>query len=270
MNFNLSKRSSRSLRSRNSGIALVSVLWLVLLLSGLAATVAYVARVEALLTRRAFDLARLQAAADAAVVSTIANLSDVQVSGGLQVGVTQKFHFNDIPVTVVVSSESGRIDLHSAEPELVLAYLRSRGLTPDVTTSMMNALRSGPEVRDISDLGQLDGWRDQKLDCWSRDFTVFSGARSVTASDASPSVLAALSWLATHGTEGTSATNLATTPTFSQTRSPFGEVIRIDTQATAAEARAASDWIGRVTGDPTRPALTLRWDRGLVYGQNCR
>src|SRR4051795_4159695 len=103
MNFNRSKRSSRNLRSRKSGIALVSVLWLVLLLSGLAATVAYIARVEALLTRRAFDLARLQAAADAAIVSTIASLSDVQVSGGLQVGVTQKWNFNDIPVTIVVS-----------------------------------------------------------------------------------------------------------------------------------------------------------------------
>jgi general secretion pathway protein K len=289
MSFRLSRKYSKILRppSRSGGIALVSVLWLLLLLSGLAATVAYIARVEALLAHRAFDLARAQAAADAAIVNTVSRLSDEQVSRHPSLGVPQSWEFDGIPIAITVSNEAGRIDVNTANDELLLAFLQSQGLTQDAALALVAELRNPQEAGHESlghaansrnhpdsvgaihptlleateELRQIPGWREQNLNCWMDSLTVFSGRSDVAATDGTPGALSAIRWMNAHRPDGSNEPVSASVQRPDSTRSVLGEVVRIRASATILDVTASSEWIGRLTGDVGRPMLTMRWDQ---------
>src|SRR5438105_4723968 len=173
MNSRRSRKYSKLPPSRSTGIALVSVLWLLLLLSGLAATVAYTARVEALLTRRAYDLARAQAAADAAIVNTVSRLSDEEAARRPPFGAPQSWDFDGIPIIVTVSREAGRIDVNAANDELLSAFLQARGASENTASTLVKELRNWqghpPEpsttvryrsLATLDELRQVPGWRE--------------------------------------------------------------------------------------------------------------
>jgi len=291
MSSSRSRKSSKNLRPPNhsAGIALVSVLWLLLLLSGLAATVAYIARVEALLTRRAFDLARAQAAADAAIVNTIGRLSDEQPNRRPHLGVPLSWQFDGVDTSAAVTLEAGRIDLNLANDELLRAFLENQGIPADAASSLLEELRRwqdlqmappasisdttrgvtnvSPPIRmyplaAVEELGRLPGWRVQNLNCWMQSLTVYSDRPDVATSDAMPGALAAVHWMHAHSSGETTASLSEAMPGPSPARSVLGEVIRIHTTATVAEVSTSSEWIGRLTGDAGRPTLTIRWDHG--------
>ena len=263
MSSSLSRKSSKNLLPPNhsAGIALVSVLWLLLLLSGLAATVAYIARVEALLTRRAFDLARAQAAADAAIVNTISRLSDEQPDRRPQPGVPLSWQFDGFDTTAVVTLEAGRIDLNLAGDELLRAFLQTQGISADGASSLLEELRLHPLIT-VGELGQIPQWREQNLACWMQAFTVYSGRPDVAVADAAPDVLAAVHWMRAHSPGDSNGPLSEITQKPSTDRSVLGEVIRVHSTATVAEVSTSSEWIGRLTGDAARPTLTMRWDHG--------
>jgi general secretion pathway protein K len=234
MNLGLSRKCSRNLRprSRSAGIALVTVFWLLMLLSGLAATVAYIARVEALLAHRAFDLARVQAAADAAIVNTISTLSDEQVSRRPKIAVPQLWEFEGIPVTIVVSREAGRLDLNTANAGPLVAFLQAKGVTANIASSLVDQLRQSTRthpLESVMELRQIPGWRGLDIACWLDSITVYSGQLDVDIRDAPRPVL--------------------------------GEVLRIRASASTGGTVTTREWIGRVTGDSAKPMLTMQWDR---------
>jgi hypothetical protein len=88
--------------NRRSGIALVSVLWLLLCCPASGRPSSTPARVEALMARHAFDLARAQAAADAAVVDTISRLADEDAGRRPSIGLPQQRELDGIPVSVTM------------------------------------------------------------------------------------------------------------------------------------------------------------------------
>jgi general secretion pathway protein K len=294
MSFNPLRKYSKHLSrpSHSTGIALVSVLWLLLLLSGLAATVAYIARVEALLARRAFDLARAQAAADAAIVNTISRLSDEQAARRPPLGVPQSWDFDGIPTTTRVSNEAGRIDLNAASDELLLNFLQAQGVTEDVASTLVKELRNWQGVgiellsripsaqrpsnlsaaarpnslTTIGELNQIPGWREQSLNCWIDSLTVYTGQPDVAASDAAPGTLAALRRMQPHPSEGSNVPGFGVAPRSSNDRSVVGEVIRINASANVAGVSTSTEWIGRLTGDISRPTLTMKWEHGRQLG----
>jgi general secretion pathway protein K len=272
MNFRLSRSCSKNLRRRNdeAGIALVSVLWLLLLLCGLAATVSYIARVDAMLARRALDLARAQAAADAAIANTIARLLDKRPARHPSLNVPEASEFDGIPITVTVSKEAGRIDVNAATDELLLAFVRSRGLTEDAASTLVTQLRNWQEtgsqsgarpnpLATIAELQQIPSWREQNLNCWMTSLTVYSGQADIVASNATPGALAAVRWMQAHRPEGSQIPEVVT-PGDSGNQSILGDVIRIHAFATASTVSTSSEWIGRLTGDLARPTLTMLWE----------
>jgi general secretion pathway protein K len=274
MNFKLSRKYSKLPRSRSTGIALVSVLWLLLLLSGLAATVAYTARVEALLTRRGFDLARAQAAADAAVVNTISKLSDEDAARRPPLGAPQSWDFDGISTTVSVTREAGRINVNAANDELLSGFLQANGVNEDTASTLVKELRTwqgrsaelGTTARSsslatIEQLRQVPGWHAQNLNCWMGSLTVYSGQADVAAYDATPGALAALRWMQAHHPDSSYVPTSEVSPPASA-RSVLGDVIRIRASAVASEVTTSSEWVGRLTGDITRPTLTMLWDHG--------
>lgn len=294
MSFRASRKYSKHLSrtSHSTGIALVSVLWLLLLLSGLAATVAYITRVDALLARRAFDLARAQAAADAAIVNTISRLSDEQAARHPPLGVPESWEFDGIPITTTVSNEAGRIDVNTGKDELLLAFLQAEGVTEDAADKLVKELRhwqgAGSEsfglaakaqrppelsttsrpssLTTLSELNRVPGWREQKLDCWIDSLTVYSGQPDVALPDAAPGALAALRWMQAHRSDGSNVSFSAVAPRPSTDRTVLGGVVRIHASATVSGVSTTSEWIGRPTGDIAKPTLTMRWEHGYQLG----
>jgi general secretion pathway protein K len=290
----------RCKKSHESGIALIAVLWVLLLLSALAATVGYVARTNAILTHRAADIAQAQAAADAAIIHTISDLSDEQVSRHPATsGNEQSWEFQGFKIGISVSKEPGRIDVNTVNKELISAFLQSQGLNQETATTLTGDLRDrvgseertvghratsesgelgqvavqgmGP-LRAVEELRQIPSWRVQNMNCWMDSLTVYTGLPAVSVADASTAVISALKWAQEHHMGDHEWITAAPAPSVANAQtSVIGDVLRISATANGAKnIRATTVWVGRLTGDLRSPILTMRWDHATseVHG-NC-
>jgi general secretion pathway protein K len=274
-----SKMCSKIPQNREQGIALISVLWVLLLLSGLASAAAFMARTNAILTHKLGEYAQAESTADAAIVSAIGELSDEKTSRHPPIdGQPQSGNLQGIPVIVSISSEAGRIDINTADDGLILAFLRSQGASEETASRLLgdlNARRHANDganhiLRTLGELQQIPSWQTQYRECWTSALTVYSGLPGVNASDPPPVVLQTLRWAEDHhflNREWITA-SASTTPSVGG-RSVLGEVLRI--RVTAAVSRdliASREWVGRLTGDREKPTLTMRWESGAPSA-NC-
>jgi len=256
-----SKTYSKNRQNRELGIALISVLWVLLLLSGLAGAAAFMARTNAILTHKLGDLAQAEATTDAALVSAIAMLSDQKTSRHPRIdGQPQTWEFQGSPVAVSISNEAGRIDVNAADDDLILAFLYSQGIPEDQATIMLSDLRKHQNIagspapagtlRTVDELKRISSWATQNLDCWKDALTVYTGLPSVNSSDASEQVDTALKWARDHHMSNREWTGASVTQGARSDQSPLGEVIRIIASTSpSADITASSEWIGRLTGD---------------------
>lgn len=270
MNSKRSKISSSriSYERRESGIALIAVLWMLLMLSALAASVGYIARTNAMLAHRAAEVAHVEAAADAAIIETISILSDAQVSRHPATsGSSRGWEFDGAHVEVTVSKEAGRIDLNSADRELISAFLQSQGIDQNTATALIGELTNRSRSNDaiplqsVDELREIPNWEAKNIDCWMDSLTVYTGLPGVSFADVPSKVLDALKWAQEHhfadrewitvGSASQSAVGQA---------SVIGDVLRISAVATLSnDVTVTTVWIGRLTGDRQNPMLTYRW-----------
>ena len=273
MNSKLSKTCSKKRRRSNTeaGIALISVLWVLLLLSALAASVSYTARTQAILVHRELEIAQTQAAADAGIIASISRLSDAQVDRHPATnGSEQPWQFASAKIGISVSKEAGRIDLNKADKDLLLAFLYSRAVEPDSAAALVDQLHDWQTtkgaLRSVDELKQIPAWKAQPLDCWADGLTVYTALPSVSPNDAGPLVLAALKVAQERHLGGrdwvmpsSSSSGLTTDGSL------LGEVLRISSEATTSENVAATSvWVGRLTGDRGHPMLTMSWDHSTA------
>lgn len=245
---------------------------MLLLLSALAAAATYITRTNAVLTHQSLVLAQAQAASDAAIVDTISKLSDEQVDRHPAFGIVRTWNFEGTPVAVTVSNEAGRIDINSAEDQLILAFLQSQEVSRDDAQRLLDELGDWRPLESVEELRRIPGWNMQPLDCWMESLTVYTQLPGINTTDAGPAVLAALRWAQTHRLGDRnwidSAAPIAT-PILN--RSVLGDVLRIVTTATPANGTAiASEWVGRLTGDSRQASLTVRWNRAAAVPPNCK
>jgi len=254
--------SRRPRRSTEHGIALLSVLWVLLLLSALAEAATYVVRTNAIVTHRSLEVARAQAAADAAIVHTISQLSDEQVDRHPPTnGSGLSWEFEGFTATISVSNEAGRLDANTASSELLTAFLRSQDVDQEAAATLLRALRA-TNWRSTQELRQIPGW---KLS-WTSAFTVYTGLPGVAPSDAASQTLAALRWAQEHrlGDRDWMATNPTASGSNTQ-RSMLGEVFRIRATVSGADhVSASAEWVGRLTGDRHQPVLTMLWEHDVT------
>src|ERR1700731_4636629 len=138
MSSNHLRTFSETHRSHETGIALISVLWVLLLLAGLASTVAFMARTNAILTHKLGEFAQAEATVDAAIVNAISMLSDEKSSRHPPIGrQSQTWEFQHVQTTVEISKEAGRIDINTANDELILAFLNSQGVSEARATTLL-------------------------------------------------------------------------------------------------------------------------------------
>lgn len=139
------------------GIALLSVLWILVLLSfavtGLSATV----RDELRGATAAIDLARARRAAAGGVELGVADLLAPQAQRWSANGAIHEFDVAGVEVVVTVRDEAGKVDINKAQPELMAALLRAAGAADERAARLADSIA---DWRDPDGLRRLQGAED--------------------------------------------------------------------------------------------------------------
>jgi hypothetical protein len=206
MSLSRSKMPSKNRpKSREAGIALIAVLWALLLLSALAATVEYIARTNAILRHLSVELARADAAVESAFADVVAKLSDDRPNCRPAIdGQTHTSTYQDLPITMSISNEAGRINVNTTDSDLISAFLQSQGLSERSAADMVSDLRSSERkpLVALEELQRLPSWNIVALDCWTSALTVYSDSTGESQKDAPAEVAAAFQWAREHRTGG--------------------------------------------------------------------
>src|SRR5262249_50781492 len=106
------------------GFALVSVLWAMMILAPIAASIIANGRTEARLSHTHLDIAQLDAAADAAINITILHMLDPAPQVHPRVdGTPASLDFAGHRILVAAQDEAGKVDLNMADGELLRELL---------------------------------------------------------------------------------------------------------------------------------------------------
>ncbi len=140
---------------RQRGAALLLVMWLILLLSGLVAGYAMSARIESM---QGNGLARSVAAREAAragVDYAVARLLDADpAQRWVPDGRAYRFDFDGARIEVSMRDETGKVDLNAAAPDLLAGLLRVQGEPEESATQIASAII---DWRDEDQLVQVAG-----------------------------------------------------------------------------------------------------------------
>jgi hypothetical protein len=247
---------------------------MLLLLSGIAVTSVYIARNTSISTHQSLDVAHAEAAADAAIIDTISRLysEESNVRPAID-GLDRSAVFDKLTIAVRVSRESGRIDINTGNKDLLSALLKFSGIGERRTKMMIDDLRNRTkgedsrraQLRSVDEISSIPSWRFPGVECVFDSLTAYSGASEVSIADAAQPIRQALQYaddkqMAGHHWE----TKSSTAASIVGDRSVFGDVLRIESDAQlSSDASVRIQWIGRLTGDPKDPMMTLFW--GKVY-----
>lgn len=184
------------------GIALIVVLWTLLLLAVIAASLATQARKEGLLARNAATIARIEAAADGGVIRGISALLDPRIEFQWKADSNQhRFTLDGIEVAVTITDEAGKIDLNSGSPELLAAVLQVAGAGESEALSIASAVvrerLGGPKgnvggIETVADLMLIPGMKRALFERAAPFVTVFTHATGIDPAVAPRAVLIAL------------------------------------------------------------------------------
>ena len=132
----------RSRAGRQRGIALILVIWVITLLMVIAGSFLYAMRTDARAARNAALIARGEALAQAAVSRAAIELFKPQGSPEVwrRDGEARQWRFEGAEITVRVSDESAKIDLNSANNELLKGLFHLAGLGEEDATRLLDAV----------------------------------------------------------------------------------------------------------------------------------
>jgi general secretion pathway protein K len=202
-------------------MAVVVTLWVIALLSLVAAAFATAARTETNLARNLAGDAKAEGFADAGVYRAVAALLDPDPARWPRVdGTAYSWRFGDGVVLISVQDEAGKIDLNSASDQLLEALFASVGVEPAPAKKLVDTVRDfsdpdnlhrgfGAEDSDYRAAGREDGAKDHAFesvaelqqvlgvtpDLYERVapvLTVYSGGRSIDPTTAPREALLAL------------------------------------------------------------------------------
>ena len=146
------------MNGRQNGMALVVVLWLVVLLSIMAAGHTRGTHVDTQLASRQLAVAQARGYAEAGIHHTALMLLSAQ---GQEVPVNGRIFavaIDDTTVTLAVRQATGLVDLNTASPDVLDAALRAAGMADARRRAALDAIL---DWRDGDDLRHLDGVEDE-------------------------------------------------------------------------------------------------------------
>ena len=159
MNSQDRKRTGLSERfGGRRGIALLSVLWVLMLLGLMAATFTRTARTETILARNLLEIAEAEALATAGLHFTIARLVQPVTEGGWSLdGQIHIVRFHDGEFRVQIADEAVKIDVNVATVDLLRALFVAAGQDNRDAAALADAI---VDFRDPDHLRGLNGAED--------------------------------------------------------------------------------------------------------------
>lgn len=145
MSFSMGVETPR----RDTGVALVSVLWLLVLLSLIVLNLSTGSRTELQLASNARLAASARHVAEAGVNWGVWSLLQANTTGWLADGSTRSLELDGISVEVALFDEQGKIDLNEADPRLLVGLFESVGLSEKAAQAQVDAII---DWRDEDDL----------------------------------------------------------------------------------------------------------------------
>lgn len=141
--------------SSQRGIVLVIVLWIVALLSVMAASFAYSMRTETTLAAHAVGRAQARALAEAGVNYALLHLLDPSEAAEWPAdGTVRDWQLGSERVRIRVTSASGLVDLNQGQRELLRGLLAAGGVAQEELDSILDAIE---DWRDPDDLARVNG-----------------------------------------------------------------------------------------------------------------
>ena len=175
MDMQFTQRDSYVFYKEQSGLSLISTLWILTILSILAAQLLYSIHIEQRTQRNFLDRSKFHYAARAGFEWTLAvmrgdqtpfdSLGETwaepiqgQVEDGIQIG-----NFLNYQVTVV--DEASKVNLNIADVGLVSNLLAQAGASPDdaLTEDLANKIVEGRPYRTVRDLARVEGMTSELL-----------------------------------------------------------------------------------------------------------
>jgi general secretion pathway protein K len=139
----------------NEGIALIAVLWVLILLSIVAASVSRETRTDASVGRNMVDIAMARAAADAGIQRAILDLVPVANPKGFRAdGRMYPWRFGSSTVKISIRNERTKIDLNHAPETVLSALFVSVGIDASKAQSLADAIA---DFRDADNFPHAHG-----------------------------------------------------------------------------------------------------------------
>jgi general secretion pathway protein K len=131
----------RMARRSDEGIALIAVLWVLILLSIVAASVSHETHTDASVGRNIVDIAMARAAADAGIKRAILDLVSVANPKGFRAdGTIYAWRFASSTVQISIRNEGTKIDLNHAPETSLSALFASVGVDASKAQSLADAV----------------------------------------------------------------------------------------------------------------------------------
>ena len=207
--------------SRQNGMALIVVLWLVVLLSVMAAGHSRNVHTDTTLAARQVQSAKARALAEAGINHVILEMLAADSVRKLRTdGSLFDIRIGDDVVTIAIREASGLVDLNAADPELLDAALGACNVGESARRELVDAIldwRDGDDLRRLNgvedddyvaagvawtsrddafeavdELKYLPGMSQARYDCLAPFVTVYSGRGGLNMEYAPPALVAAL------------------------------------------------------------------------------
>lgn len=158
------------------GIALITVLWISVLLSLIAASFTKTSRTEINLARNLVENARAEALADAAVNRAIMGLFNRPAQGGFRVdGTVYRWHFGGGDILFRIEDEGGKVDVNTASRQFLRKIFNALEVRPKISRGLAAAIldyrdfdhdpeSGGAEDRDYKQANLLQGAKDSPFE----------------------------------------------------------------------------------------------------------
>lgn len=263
---------------RESGMALLVVLWTLLLLAVIAVSLGTQARKQGFLARNASALARAEAAAEGGIVQGVAALIDQRIERRWAAdGSSHRFMLDGIAIEVRIVDEAGKVDLNMGDPELLASLLEVVGADGEAALAIASAVaeqRSGAAdghprgFETPAELLGIPGMTPALFERVAPFVTVLTHAHGVDPSVAPRTVLLALAGRDAGAADAMLAARTATEGGPSAAVAPGDQVSEsqhavyaIQSVATVGPASYAREAIVRLTHSADMPFLVHAWQR---------
>ena len=141
---------------RERGVALVLVMWVAVLITVIASAFIVERRTEAMVIGNSVSMARAEALADAGIQRAVFEIyrNDNSPEAWKRDGSRYTMQMDGVPVSVEIRDESAKIDINTAQDQLIRGLLLVSGLPDDEANRVLDAML---DWRDPDDLKRANG-----------------------------------------------------------------------------------------------------------------